>query len=72
MLCNENGESLDHLLLQCDFANSCWRFVIGKLGWKLPFPATVKELFQSWPSFGKKSYFSCIWAVCPSIVIWKI
>ena len=35
-LCEKNEETIDHLLVQCQYAKKCWDMVQFKLGWQGP------------------------------------
>ncbi|XP_059066332.1 uncharacterized protein LOC131857651 [Cryptomeria japonica] len=71
-MCNKAEESLDHLLLQCEEAQKVQSFLLGKLGWMVPLPNTVLDLFSSWKIPSRRSVFSNLWLVAPSLVIWEI
>ncbi|XP_059075157.1 uncharacterized protein LOC131875143 [Cryptomeria japonica] len=71
-MCGEAEDDLDHLLLQCKIVQKCWYMVKGKLQWQGPLPNSLKDMFDSWPRLNKKSKFSSIWNICPSLVIWEI
>ncbi|XP_059075024.1 uncharacterized protein LOC131875037 [Cryptomeria japonica] len=72
IMCKKAEESLDHLLLQCEKAQTIWSFLLGKLGWMAPLPNTVLDLFSSWNIPSRRSVFSSLWIVVPSLVIWEI
>ena len=72
VLCSEDVETVDHLFIQCSFAQQCWNFVMQKLNLSMPLPYTLWELFQSWPILFSKCFFSCIFKCSPALVIWAI
>lgn len=68
-LCGEDPKDVDHLFLQCSYAQLCWKFILHKLSFFSPFPNTVWDLFSAWPVLYKYYFFSCIWNLIPTIVI---
>ena len=73
-LCLEDEESLDHLLLKCNFANRIWSVVLGwfRCSWVLP--RSLSDLFEAWifqymaprgREMWKLSFLAVIW------FIWK-
>ncbi|XP_059069835.1 uncharacterized protein LOC131859787 [Cryptomeria japonica] len=72
IMCKKAEESLDHLLLQCEEAQTVWSFLLGKLGWMVPLPNIVLDLFSSWNIPSCRSVFSSLWLVAPSLVVWEI
>lgn len=48
LLCKEEKDTLDYLLLNYDFTNQCWRFLLHKLNWHIHLPSLVNNLFQIW------------------------
>lgn len=47
LLCEREEESAHQILLNCDFANDCWKWLIGKLGWVTTLPNNILNLFQT-------------------------
>ncbi|XP_057856822.1 uncharacterized protein LOC131066134 [Cryptomeria japonica] len=72
IMCKKVEESLDHLLLQCEEAQTVWSFLLGKLGWMAPLPNTILDLFSSWNIPSRRSVFSSLWLVASSLVVWEI
>lgn len=69
VLCNKDLEITDHLLLNCEFANDCWKWLMEKLGWCAPFHSTIHATFESWPKLCPQAIFRIIWEVSPAILI---
>jgi hypothetical protein len=49
-LCSAAGETLDHLSLQCPFAQSVWATACQRLGFNLAVPSVQSSLSEWWPS----------------------
>ena len=45
LLCGKFFENVDHVFLQCDFAQDCWLFLLGKLSISMPLPNSLWDLF---------------------------
>lgn len=72
VMCGEEEENLDHLLLQCKVAQSCWLSVKRMFYWHGPLQQSLIEFFESWPRQNRKSTLSSMWNISPSLVIWEI
>ncbi|XP_059064684.1 uncharacterized protein LOC131069894 [Cryptomeria japonica] len=74
VLCEKAEEDVDHLLLNCEFAQKAWLFGLQRLNWMDPMAGKLCEWLESWPSLGKNSIFAAIWKILPSTVLcelWK-
>lgn len=49
LLCCADGESANHLLLNCPFASDCWDWLMQSLGWYSPRHMDLLEFLISWP-----------------------
>lgn len=72
VLFHQEKETVDHLLLQCSFAQQCWQNLMEKLDISMPLQNTMWELFQSWPILFKSSHLSCIWNIIANTIVWSI
>jgi hypothetical protein len=53
-LCKKSGESPDHLLLHCSYAQALWSFAFSLFGISWVMPAKITDLLTSWMGgFGK-------------------
>ena len=71
-LCEENEETIDHLLIHCSRAKLLWDLllVITNLHWV--FPCTVRQLLLAWQSasIGKKR--KRVWMAAPLCIFWTL
>ena len=72
MLCLQVIEIIDHLLLNCPFAQDRWHFFLHKLNFHIPLPNSLWDLFQAWTILYSKLMFSCLWKCIPASIVWKI
>ncbi|GLJ24413.1 hypothetical protein SUGI_0466250 [Cryptomeria japonica] len=72
VLCDLSFESSDHLLLQCHFAHECCTSMMHKLHWYSLLNSTLLHVFNSWPRLFTEAFFSIIWEVSSSIIIWNV
>lgn len=47
-LCDQESESIDHLLVSCVFARQIWSTLLQKLGWAIVVPSTVDLSLADW------------------------
>ena len=70
-MCWCNGETVDHLLINCEIAHTLWSevFMIFGIHWVLP--DKVASLLFGWRNwFGKRS--SNVWNLVAACVIWLV
>ena len=51
-LCKADGETIDHLLLNCEIARSLWYAIFSQFGLSWVMPSKVEGLFACWWSGG--------------------
>ena len=71
-MCKCNGESVDHLLLNCPIASDLWSMILVLFGLSWVMPKSVVELLACW-----QGHFGChrnghIWMVIPHCLMWCI
>ena len=71
-LCKSNGESPDHLLLHCSFAQELWTFVFCLFGISWVMPLRVLDLLSSWRGNLGKSSSAVVWGAVPHCVMWVL
>jgi exonuclease III len=70
-MCRNADETVDHLMLHCQFARQLWTFIFKSVGISWVLPSQVSELlFGWWNWFGKRS--SGVWNLIPSCLMWTI
>uniref|UniRef100_A0A2N9GUN7 Reverse transcriptase domain-containing protein n=1 Tax=Fagus sylvatica TaxID=28930 RepID=A0A2N9GUN7_FAGSY len=65
------GESMDHLLLHCDYASELWSFIFCIVGLQWVMPCKVSELLACWRRRDVSSK-NVIWNAIPSCLMWLI
>ena len=66
-MCKRAGESVDHLLLHCEYARELWSFIFCIVG----MPCKVTELLACWGRRASSSK-NVIWNAIPSCLMWLI
>jgi hypothetical protein len=69
-LCKMDGESVDHLLLHCAYANELWDLVFAMFGISWVMPARVRDLFDCWLGKMGKYPIHMIWRAVPHCLMW--
>ena len=71
-LCDKNSETVDHLLLHCEFSWKIWGwwFHIWNQAWVSP--KTLKDLFISWSPENSNPFFKKIWWAMFYIIVWSV
>jgi len=46
--CDQESETIDHLLVSCVFARQIWSFLLHRLGWDIAVPSTVDQSLADW------------------------
>lgn len=65
-------KTTNHLLLQCYFAQNCWKWLRCQLECHAPLSNDLLSQFQGWPNIYKNAMFSCIWEASPFILMWNL
>jgi len=75
-LCKEATETMDHLFVDCPFANKVWTLTLHGLTIATPTKISVVELFSTWkdryPSLSFNSLWAKVWITIPKLVWWKL
>ena len=70
-LCCCDGESVDHLLLDCKFSHALWCEAFAVFGIKWVMPRSVSSFFFIWRNwFGK--HLSTIWNMITACLMWLV
>ena len=70
-MCCCAGETVDHLLLDCNFVHALWSFVFKAFGIHWVLPHRVVDLLSDWRNwFGK--HHSSIWNLVPLCLMWTV
>ena len=68
-LCKADGETIDHLFLQCEIARSLWYAIFNWFGLSWVMPSKVVGFFACWWS-GGRSQSSVVWKMVPLCIVW--
>ena len=71
-MCKCNGESVDHLLLQCPTASNLHSLILGLFGVYWVMPKSVFELLACWEGQFGHHWNGHIWMVIPHCLMWCI
>jgi hypothetical protein len=71
-MCKHSGESPNHLLLQCETAQSLWSMVFCLFGVIWVMPGSVVEVMASWMGSFRKSRHADVWGAVPLCVMWVL
>ncbi|KAF5181453.1 hypothetical protein FRX31_028960 [Thalictrum thalictroides] len=74
-LCKSEEETLNHLLLTCNFTRQLWEVLLvvhPDARHALPCWNTVLEVLQNWPVWNGRSLAAEIWDVLPYAVMWTV
>lgn len=72
VMCKQSNKDVDHLFLNCPFAQNCWEWIKSQLKWSTPFPKSLKGLLNSWPTHVVKGVYNKLWNIFPSLVVWEL
>ncbi|CAN0881830.1 Putative ribonuclease H protein At1g65750 [Linum grandiflorum] len=70
VMCYSCSESVDHLLLQCDFSSSVWATVCSRLSIFGPLPFEVREFVSTWKDLNCLASFSDAMKVLMHATFW--
>jgi hypothetical protein len=70
-LCETDGESVDHLLLNCAVARDLWITFFARFGLCWVMPCSIKELLASWWTVGR-TRSTVVWKMVPHCILWCI
>ena len=71
-LCEDDGETIDHLLIHCSRAKMLWDLFLAIIDSNWVFPLTVRQLLLAWQSasVGKKG--KRVWLAAPLCLFWTL
>ncbi|XP_056698251.1 uncharacterized protein [Spinacia oleracea] len=72
VLCESYQECHNHLLLQCDFADTLWKWWLNLWGIKWVLPSTIKLAYEQWQHPNHGNFFKKVWKAAFFIIIWSI
>ena len=71
-LCEEEEETIDHLLIHCSAAKMLWNLFLAIMDYNCVFPLTVRQALLAWQSarVGKKR--KSVWLAAPLCLFWTV
>ena len=72
ILCKDNEESIDHILIHCDKTRVLWTFLLVVFSLKWVFLVSVKNLFLEWKFKELDKKRRIVWHVAPICLFWCI
>ena len=71
-LCEENEETIDHLLIHCARAKMLWDLLLAITEANLVFPRTVRQLLLAWQSASVGKKRKRVWMAAPLCLFWTL
>ena len=76
-LCEENSESVTHLMLECRFSMQIWFKFLHTLNSNITLPSSTAELFSKWANRypgppPKNQVIKAAWSILPKVICWQI
>ena len=71
-LCEENEETIDHLLIHCSRAKMLWDLLLAIIDSNWVFPRTVRQLLLVWQSASVGKKRKRVWMTTPLCIFWTL
>jgi hypothetical protein len=71
-MCKKAGETVDHLLIHCDYARELWSLVFSLFGVSWVIPHIVLELLACWWRRASARSHNAIWNATPLCLMWLL
>ena len=71
-LCEEDGETIEHLLIQCKSAKMSWNLFLLVVGASWVFPPSVLHTLVAWQGHAVGKKHKKIWMVAPLCLFWTL
>ena len=71
-LCEENEETIDHLLIHCSRAKMLWDLLLAITEANWVFPRTVRQLLIAWQSASVGKKRKRVWMAAPLCLFWTL
>ena len=71
-LCEENEETIDHLLIHCSRAKMLWDLLLAITDSNWVFPRTVRQLLLAWQSASVSKKRKRVWLAAPLCILWTL
>ncbi|XP_026378791.1 uncharacterized protein LOC113273256 [Papaver somniferum] len=72
VMCNNEGESVDHLFMHWDTTFAVWDYFIKAFHISWPMPSTVMQLFEAWNWNVQQGRCKEVWSLFHYALIWNI
>ena len=71
-LCEENEETIDHLLIHCSRAKILWDILLAITDFNWVFPRLVRQLLLAWQSVSVGKKRKRVWMAAPLCIFWTL
>jgi hypothetical protein len=71
-LCKKREETVNHLLIHCEFTSEIWHMVLTLFEVLWAMPSNILELLYYWKTQGWGQSKEAIWKVIPPLLMWSI
>ena len=71
-LCEEEEETLDHLLVHCPQARILWELILAIVGIGWVFPFSIRQVLLAWQETQVGKKHKKVWRVAPLCLFWTV
>ena len=71
-LCEEEEETIDHLLIHCSRARMLWNLFLAITDYNWVFPLTVCQFLLAWQSASVGKKWKRVWLAAPLCLFWTL
>jgi hypothetical protein len=71
-LCKKDKETIDHLLIHCEYTADICHLVLNSFGVSWVMPSNILQLLHCWKYLGREHPKVAIWKVIPALLMWSI
>ena len=71
-MCKRAGESMDHLMIHCEYARELWSMIFCLFGIVWVMPRKVSGLLDCWRRKGSSHGLNTIWNAIPPCLMWLL
>ena len=71
-LCEEEEETLNHLLVHCSKAKMLWELILAIVGFGWVFPFSVRQVLLAWQGTKVGKKHKKVWRAAPLCLLWAV
>lgn len=72
IFCQQDNESIDHIMLHCPFVWKIWSATAEWWGFQWAIPRSIDDLLLCWLSWKFKKKVKQVWRVLPAAILWSV